>query len=180
MQKKDIDKILDTMVYIVDSREQNLHIYDWLTRKGKNVEIKKINYADYSFRLPKNEELGILEDLDFRDIIVIERKNSIEEIIGNMTSDNGVRFEKELKNCKAKMTLVIEDQYDKACLGTYESKFNRKSLLGKLAIMPHRYNVPVIYLSKLSTPVFIYTHFRYFMREQLLNMIESEVKIGNE
>lgn len=175
MKKKDIEAILDHITFIVDTREQDTHIHDWLSKKGKNVIRKKLSYGDYSFCLLKNEELGICEDIYFSDIIVVERKNSFEEIIGNFTADNGVRLEKELKNCPAKMTLIIEDMFDKACLGTYGSQFNRKSLLGKLATIPHRYDIPVVYLTKLSTPVWIYTHFRYYLREMLLT---EKINIG--
>ena len=152
------------MVIIVDTREQDLAIYNWLKSKGKNVIRKKLDYGDYSFYVPKNEELGFDEDTYFDKEIVIERKNSLEELIGNLTVKNGERLEKELRNCPAKMVMIIEDQYDRACLGTYKSGYNRKSLLGKLSTLEHKYNVPIKFLSKPSMPVAIWTHFRYYLR----------------
>lgn len=164
---KEIKQLLDSIVLITDTREQDTYIMDWFKKKKKSVVKKKLDFGDYSFYLPKNEGLGILKDTWFNDEIVIERKNSLEEIIGNMTTDNGSRLEKELALCPAKMTVVIEDQYDRACLGTYNSKYNRKSLLGKLAAYEHRYNVPIRFLRKESVPVFIYTYFYYYLREKL-------------
>lgn len=161
--------ILDSMIILIDTREQDTAIKDWLERKGKSTRVQKLDYGDFSYLVPKNEELGILEDVNMSSEVVIERKANIEEIIGNICDKGGARLEKELKNCPAYMTLVIEDKYDKACLGTYNSNFNRKALLGKLATYEHKFGVPVKFKSKESMPVHIYTHFLYHLRLKILD-----------
>ena len=78
---KEIKQILNSITVLVDSREKvNSHIKMWL----KSNKIKYIDYTlsfgDYSFMIPKNESLDILEDLYFTYEIAIERKAHAEEM----------------------------------------------------------------------------------------------------
>lgn len=161
-------EILDSIIIIIDSREQDMSIHDWLIRKGKNVLIKKLDYGDYSYMIPKNDKLGIEDDIFMCDKIVIERKSGFEELIGNICDNNGKRLEKELHDYKGYMTICIEDYFDKACLGEYSGAFNRRALLGKLATFEHKYKRPVKYFSKASMPVHVWTHFYYHLRYLIL------------
>ena len=63
-------ELLDSMVVLVDTREQrNDHIIATLNEK-KIVHIcKKLDFGDYSVMLPKNETLAIPHDLYFTDDI---------------------------------------------------------------------------------------------------------------
>lgn len=173
IKKKDLDAILDSMVIIVDTREQDRHIENWLKRKGHPVVRRKLDYGDYSFMIPKNEELGILEDVIFDERIVIERKNGLDEIISNICIDGGKRIYKEFENYPGKMYLYIEDKYDNACLGRYRSEFNRRALLGKLESIELKYGIPIKFYSKESMPVKVYVQFRYYLRHKLMNNFEE-------
>ena len=166
--KKREQEILDSIWIVMDTREQNTHIQDWLLRKGKNVLVKKLDYGDYSYMIPKNESLGISEDVFMDKEIVIERKSGFEELINNICDNNGCRLEKELRDYQGYMTICIEDFYDKACLGEYSGGFNRRALLGKLATFEHKYKRPVKYFSKESMPVHVWTHFYYHLRYKIL------------
>lgn len=84
--KKQIDQILKSITIIVDSREKvNSHILIWLKYKKINYIIDKLDFGDYSYYIPKNEELNIKEDVYFNDTISIERKRNLEELAGNIT-----------------------------------------------------------------------------------------------
>ena len=92
---KEQKKLLDSIVIICDNREQkNDHITTYFDSKKIPWVRKKLNYADYSFYIPKNEELSIPRDLWFDNDIVIERKNSLEEISSCFTESRD-RLKKE-------------------------------------------------------------------------------------
>ena len=57
-----IKQIIDTVVIVVDSREQkNQHITSMFDKYGINWERRKLNSGDYSAYVPINEELGIFD-----------------------------------------------------------------------------------------------------------------------
>jgi len=173
IKKKEVDEILDSMVVIVDTREQDRYIENWLIKKGHPVVRRKLDYGDYSFMIPKNEKFGIMEDVLFDERIAIERKNSLDEIISNLCDKNGERINKEFANYPGKMYLYIEDKYDNACLQRYRSKYNRRSLLGKLEGIELKYGIPVKFYSKESMPVKVYVQFRYYLKHKLMNNFDE-------
>ena len=68
----------------------------------------KLDYGDYSFKLPENTELGILRDLFFTDEIIVERKNSLEELSGNYSTERN-RIKAEFAGAPSKKVLLIEN-----------------------------------------------------------------------
>ena len=92
------------MVILVDTREQQTHITDSFDKANISYKKKALDYGDYSFMIPKNEELSIPRDMLFDKKICIERKSSLEEISWNLTKERE-RFEKEL--CLAPKTKGI-------------------------------------------------------------------------
>ena len=92
---KEIKELLKSMVIIQDSREQEAsHITKWFDEKKISYVTQKLETADYSFYIPANAELGIVRDMYFDDKIVIERKNSLEEISSCFTTTR-MAFENE-------------------------------------------------------------------------------------
>ncbi|MFV0495687.1 MAG: nuclease, partial [Mycobacterium sp.] len=70
---KEIEKIMKSMVVIVDTRENvNGHILEYLRAKEIPYKLQKLDTGDYGCMIPRNEEFGILRDtyLDCR----VERK----------------------------------------------------------------------------------------------------------
>ena len=106
--EKEVNMLLKSMRIVIDKREQcNMHIVEGL--KSLKVEIlnKSLKYGDYAFMLPENKDLGIMKDVFFCNDIVIERKNSLEELSGNI-AQNRTQFENEfLRANKCKKILVI-------------------------------------------------------------------------
>ena len=89
----EIKELLQTIVIIVDTREQaNEHILNYFDSKNVQHISRKLEYGDYSAYLPRNEKYGIMRDIHFD--MSIERKNSVDELAS--TIKERTRFENEL------------------------------------------------------------------------------------
>ncbi|MCK8818116.1 ERCC4 domain-containing protein [Natroniella sulfidigena] len=168
--KTELDQLLDSIVILIDTREKkNNHIINYFDQHEIKYKSKKLDYGDYSFMLPSNEELGIARDIYFNDQIVIERKASLEELSGNMTQDRA-RFENELLRAnQAKFILLIEDEegYKNILNHNYNTKYNPKAYLAGLMTFQHRYNITIQFLDPATTGNFIRYEFYYYLREYL-------------
>lgn len=166
---KEIETIIKSMKIVIDTREKsNLHIREYLQQKGVGFINRKLSVGDYSAMIPKNVELGIMRDI-YLDAC-LERKNSIDEITGNLQKDTETAFENELRRSQDKpFVLVVEDAkgYEKILLGKYRSKYEPRALLGRLKAFEARYNFSIVYLDKKYMGNYIYHHFLYHAKEYL-------------
>ncbi len=168
---KELKTLLKSMVIIIDSNEQVFeHISDWFTNKKIPFVIKNMDFADYSFYLPANPELGIVRDLYFTDKITIERKASLEELSGNFTNDR-LRIESEFIRHKGKMLLLIENaEYTDIIKHNYRTEYKPESFLATLHSFSERYDIPFTFMKgKKCSGQFIYYTFYYFLRNFLLH-----------
>lgn len=165
---KEIEKILKSIIILVDNREKVWsHIKLWLKTNKINFEQQTLNFGDYSFKVPKNEELGIQQDILFTDYITIERKGSLDELVGNFASDRD-RLEREFERHKGKMHLVIEEsQYRDIWEGNYKSEYANKSAIATLHSFTDRYNLNTIFIDKEYSAKYIYYTFYYYLRNKL-------------
>lgn len=99
-QKKDFMKRVNVLI---DTREQkNAHITVALDKLGIRHESHKLDFGDYSFSI---------DSKDFSCSCVIERKATIDEVYGNVTTDRE-RIEKELETISKnanQCTFLIEN-----------------------------------------------------------------------
>ncbi len=164
---KEIDLIIKSMVILIDRREKTSHIKEWLSYKNRCEYLDvTLSNGDYSFMVKAIPELGITEDLYFDKEICIEKKSGLDEISQNFTKHRS-RFEHELSTYKGKMVILIEDTWTNLFQGNYKANYNRKSFIGSVMAFYHRYNVPFHFQKKEEMGVFIYTYFRYYLREKL-------------
>ncbi len=167
----ELKKILKSIIILVDSNEhegKNDHILNWFDENKIRYERTKIPCGDYSFKLPRNEEFGIIRDTYYMESISIERKNSANEIIGNFASDRN-RIEDEFLRHKGFMILAIEDDsYGDIRKGNYTAKYNSKSAIGTLHSFSLRYNVPFVFINKEDMGCFIYCTFYYYLRSLII------------
>lgn len=165
---EEIKLIMKNVVLIYDSREKsNSHILDWCSYKNRVEAIKdKLDYGDYTFKVRAIPELGIHHDLDFRNEMVYERKNSWSELSQNFTKGRD-RFAKELAMCSAQMTIAVEDTWTNLYQGNYDTKYNRKSFIASVKTFEHRYGVTFKCFKKEEMGVEMYTGFIYYLRERL-------------
>ena len=89
------------MIIIIDSREQQyFHITKKLEQLNIPYKFKKLDFADYSFEI---------DGVSYEKKITIERKASLDEIIGNFSEKGRKRFAAEFKRAKGcKIYLMIE------------------------------------------------------------------------
>ena len=169
LTEKQKKQVLSSMCILIDNREKkNDHILDYLDGKGIHYKMKKLNCGDYSFYIPKDLDLSIPEDISFEKDVAVERKNSVDELVGNFASDKD-RLEREFIRHNGKMVLMVEDEefYRKLQQGEYRSEINNKSAVGIFHSLMDRYNIQPYFVSKKFAGQFIYYHLYYYLRNRI-------------
>ena len=167
----EIKKLLASMVVLIDTREKNNElIIRYFDQKKIPYESKKLDYGDYSIKIPKNEEIGVQRDIFFDNSVIVERKGSLDELAGNLTKDR-TRFESELIRAKdANIALMVENAtYTDLVMGRYRSEYNAKSFVATLATYSARYGLDVNFVEKELAGNWIYHRLYYAVREELLH-----------
>jgi ERCC4-type nuclease len=175
---KEQKELLKSLVVLIDTREQaNGHILEYLDKKKIKHKNKKLDYGDYSFFLPPNQELGIIKPLYFDDEIVIERKGSLTELSGNLTKDRE-RFEKELiRKQEAKFYLMIENgSWEMIDQQKYRTEYRPASFKATLLSYMARYDINIIFRHKDCAGEFIHATFHYHLREVLKRYSNSLIE----
>ena len=162
-----IKKVLSSLTIICDTREKkgkNDHILNYFDSKGIPWVRKKMDYGDYSFFVPANEELGIPEDISFADKIMIERKANLEELSKNHTQERE-RLTNEFRNGPKNKLLLIENAtYSDMVKGNYNTNYSPKAYWATIFTMWHRFNIPTVFLEdKKYTGQYIYGYFKYYL-----------------
>lgn len=164
-----IKGMLKQMVVLVDSREQkNGHILDYFQRQGISYEVEKLDFGDYSCRIP---EAAAGQSIYFHDSIVIERKNSLEEISGNF-SKGRERFETEFlkaRNAGAKIYLMVEDMRGLTgiIMHGYKTQMKPAAFMASLKTWEHRFDANIQFIAPEYSGYYIATTLQYFVREAL-------------
>lgn len=166
--QKEIDEILKSITILVDTREHegcNNHILNYLDAKKVPWKKSKLNYGDYSFYIPKNEELNIYRDLYFDKQIMVERKNSLDELASNISKERE-RIKKELALAPENKIMIIENaNYFDLINGNYRSEYSPKSFNGTIFSFWHEFNFPIIFMPDPKyTGAFIRWYFQYYLR----------------
>lgn len=160
----------------VDTREKdNKHIVDKLKTNNITVDNKAMLIGDYgihsnTYALP----------------VVIERKGSIDELIGNLLdkdkdANSCNRFIRELNRAKesnTKVILLIEDKdyYYKLLTGEYRSKVTPKAIRGMIMSLEAKYNgiLSIVGIDKNVSASYIHTTLYYHLRQHIKEMKEYE------
>lgn len=163
MSDKEMSNILSDITIIVDTREQkNQHLIDYFKENNIKYTIQKLDTADYSFVLPNYPELMMDKK------ILVEKKNSLDEISGNFTKDRE-RFTREFERITdEKIHLVIEEAtWKKLNNHSYRSQLAPRSFMASLLTWNIRYNCPVWFVGKSESPALIYGIMYYELLEKL-------------
>ena len=166
---KELEKVCKSIVILIDGREKsNQHITDWFDKKKIKWKSKALDQGDYSFYIPANPDFNIDRDLYFDKEIMVERKNSLDEIAGNFTTHRA-RFEEELAIFPGKKYLLLErSTYGDIIEGNYKAKLNAKSFIGTLHSFNHRYNIEVVFMpDRNHSAAWLYGTFLYYLRNIL-------------
>lgn len=153
---KQVNEIIKSMVVLVDTREKaNEHITTYFDSKGVAFKQKALESGDYSVLIPPLAELGIVLPQTLNKPIegglFIERKNSLEELAGNLGKYRD-RFEAEMQRMKnAEKHLIIEGgSWSDIILGNYDSNLGAKAFYNSLLTFISRYNLHIHF----TTPKF--------------------------
>lgn len=166
---KEIAEIMKSIVILVDTREkQNNHLLEYFDKAKIPYEKRALDYGDYSFYIPANEDFSIPRDIFFDREIVIERKGSLEELSGNLTKERD-RLEKELALApKTKVLLVENANYSDVVNGNYDTKYNNKSFWASLHSFWFKYDTPIVFMPDHNyTGYFIRGYFSYYLKNYL-------------
>lgn len=151
---KEMKKILDSLVILVDTKERNnTHITDFFDKKKIPYKRMNLNYGDYSCMIPKGTIDFFTQDIYFDREFAIERKNGIDELAGNLKSD-ATRLKKELAHLnmyEIKYLIFIEDLNFEMNLrtGSYRSEYDAYTLMQRLYKMVEaEYNTAIIPVPK--------------------------------
>ena len=166
--QKEIDEILKSITILVDTREhdgKNSHILNYFEGRGISWKKCKLDFGDYSVMIPTNKELNIDRDLYFDKQIMVERKNSLDEIINNIKSERD-RIKKEFALApKNKIILIENANYGDLVDGNYRSEYAPKSFNGTIFSFWHEFNIPVVFMPNPKyTGLFIKSYFQYYIR----------------
>ena len=164
--QKEQDELLRSITIVCDTREQkNEHITSYFDSKKIPWISKKLPFGDYTFLIPKNEELGISRDLWFDKVCIIERKNSLDEISSCFTGSRD-RLKKEFALAPENKMMIIENaSYSDMVLGNYDTKYDAKSFWASYHSFWSEFNLPIMFIpDKKYTGMFIRGHFYYYVR----------------
>ncbi|WP_294407367.1 ERCC4 domain-containing protein [uncultured Clostridium sp.] len=153
---KEMKKILDNLVILIDTREQsNQHIIDFFNKKGIKYKTMKLDFGDYSCMLPAGTIDKFTSDIYFTNDFVIERKAGIDELANNLKED-AARFKKELAHLnmyQIKYLIYVEDLNLEENLrlgpGTgYRSQYDAYTLMRRLYCLESEYNTVFVPVAK--------------------------------
>lgn len=169
----ELKEMLKKMEIIIDTREnQNSHITDFFDKKKIPYRVAKLNFGDYSCLIPKGSFEGQQREIYFDRDIVIERKNGIDELCGNLKDDTRILKElAHLNKYDIKYYVFLEDKrFDSNVRsGNYRSEYQPKSLYARLKTIEARYNTIIRPIDKAYMGSEIYNTFYYYVREILKN-----------
>jgi len=174
LNDKQIKELLHEMVILIDTREKkNAHILTYLASNNYLFDNQKLDYGDYSIILSVDASLEIPTSISFTNKIVIERKNSLEELASNFGMGRK-SFEMEMMKAKVagcKMFWVIEggQSIDDIIKWNYESDYTSQAFIATFMAFMHRYNITPIFTSVDHSGKIIHNIFKYYLREYLKN-----------
>ncbi|MEH7747049.1 ERCC4 domain-containing protein [Neobacillus drentensis] len=165
----EIKKLLSTLMVLIDTREQkNKHIIDYFDSKKIPYKVIKLDTGDYSAMLPKCEDMGLQRDLFIP--VAIERKNSLDELIGNFKADNRTTFQNELiRSQETDFVLMVEQKngYEDILTHNYRSAMKPASVIGSLKSFESCYKFNTIFIDKQLSPTWMHHHLYYKTRDEL-------------
>ena len=155
---------------VIDTREKQIdHILKAFKKNNIDYTRRALPMGDYIIEGPNGHVPNV----------VIERKASIDELVGNLLDtstkdENGNnRFTRELiraKRANKKFILLIEDEkfYTNLLTGNYRSKVNPKAAKGMIMSLQAKYpNLTIVWMNKKEVASYIHSILYYSLRENL-------------
>lgn len=149
------------MVILVDTRDKtNDGILAEFDRQGVKYKKKALKTGDYSFAIEECTELGFPCEMQFVDEITIERKNSLDELAGNLadrTDDNRIFKEfNRMINIERVYLLIENNNLDDIYSHKYRSDYNSDSFLRTLLTWQARNDMHIYFVQRENMAKTIY------------------------
>ena len=162
MHPVDVKHQLDSMICLVDTREQNtIRAKKRISSIGLPIERVALPFGDYSARC---------DVLDLRTSVCIERKMDLDEI-ANCYCQDRKRFEREFERARAsnaKIYLLIENaNWEKAYAGVYRSQMKPEALIASMTAWLARYNCQILLCQEETSGQLIHDVLYREMKERL-------------
>lgn len=156
----DVERTLETMVILRDTREQDT-ARARRRYKAFGLPCKRavLDYGDYTANITLPSGRCIYDDSDrIMPLCAIERKMDLDELAGCFTHDRK-RFEAEMVRCQqngGRMYLLIENgTWEHLLLGRYRSRFRPKAFLASVTAWMVRYDLQLVFCKEDTTPTLI-------------------------
>lgn len=185
----EIKKLLkENFKILYDTREQvNDHVLDYFDKVNVPYKKQKIDEGDYTAIITARADMGIERDIYFN--VGVERKNSLEELAGNLAEKtdtrDDIRLERELMRAKMKginIYLVVEDSEGLSNMisGNYNSQYGAKAFTAKFTSISDRYLKGTTFCGNTKTGYHIYRILYYAVRNFLKDYEIREDKASGE
>lgn len=143
----EIEKILRTLVVLVDTREQDTaRARERYAGFERPIDRKALKFGDYSARLTGLNG----EEISLENVVSIERKMSLDELCGCFCGGRE-RFRREFQRAKdagASVYLLIENSsLDSAYIGAYNSKMSPNSLTASILAWSIEFGITPLFIS---------------------------------
>lgn len=147
--EKEVKDIENSIIILCDTRErESTHILSYFDKNNIPYQIQKLDFGDYSFKIPSNTFKGQQREIYFDREYVIERKASIDELAGNF-KDDAARLRKELSHINKyniKCDLLVENpNFELDILKeNYRSQYKGETLYNRIyKTIQSEYGVPI-------------------------------------
>lgn len=174
----EIKKLMkENLLILYDTREhknKNDHILEYFDKNKISYKKQKVDEGDYTAIIKKRPDMGVYRDLYFP--IAVERKDSVNELVGNLTEEtdtrDDVRLIRELHRAKMKgikISLLIEEKnaIEKIKRGDYISLMKPPAVIGRLSSIQDLYLQDTIFTDKSNSGFEIYRKLYYGVRNCL-------------
>lgn len=127
---------------LIDTREKDDATIAEVREQFEESEFCKLETGDYSV---------IVNGIDFRNKLAVERKRNLDELAKNLNRKNSTRLFNEFRRAKTggmRLVLFIQNSsVEKIKCHAYKSKMNPNAILGFLRTAQNSYGVEVILYS---------------------------------
>lgn len=156
----EMERILDSMIILRDTREQDTaRARRRYQAFGVPCSKAVLDYGDYTYNAVLTSDRTIFDTSKrIHPLCAIERKMNLDELANCFTHDRK-RFEAEMVRCnehEGRMFLLVENAtWENLMIGRYRSRFNAKAFLASVTAWMVRYGLNVVFCKEDTSPALI-------------------------